>query len=458
MRDLIFVGYVAAILLLAFKRPFLFTLAYAYIDICSPQRLSYFMLNSVPLSLIVFGFAVLGFLVSDDKNNVRISPRWALLVLLLVYSGYTTTVAVEPVAALEKWNWVWKALVFAAFLPLTLTTKLRIEALLLTIILCTSALIVTGGIKTMAGGGGYGLLVLLIDENNGLFEGSTISTIAIALIPIILWLAKHGTIFKPSQMVRLYAAALIFASLLIPIGTQTRTGIVCIAVLGILLIRHARYRMAYIGGAILMAAITIPFLPQSLTKRTDTIQNYEQDESASTRIAVWKWTWEFAKDHPMGGGFNAYLQNKIKYDIKEKKDPDAPFEEFVPENDTKQIVDAARAYHSGYFEMLGEQGYPGLLIWLLIHGGGIFHLQRIQMLYRRRKRPDEEWVAPLAIALQNTHIIYMVGALFVGIAFQPLALMLVGVHIALGTYLKRRRFEASFRPLVGRNTPALAGQ
>jgi len=51
MRDLFFVGYLVALLFIAFKRPFLFTLIYAYVDIVAPQRLSYFMLNSVPLSL-----------------------------------------------------------------------------------------------------------------------------------------------------------------------------------------------------------------------------------------------------------------------------------------------------------------------------------------------------------------------------------------------------------------------
>ena len=57
MRDLIFVAYIAIIMLMAFKRPFLFTLVYAYVDIVSPQRLSYFLLNSVPLSLILFALA-----------------------------------------------------------------------------------------------------------------------------------------------------------------------------------------------------------------------------------------------------------------------------------------------------------------------------------------------------------------------------------------------------------------
>jgi putative inorganic carbon (hco3(-)) transporter len=445
MRDLVFVGYLAAIMLLAFKRPFLFTLVYAYIDIVSPQRLSYFLLNSIPLSLILFVLAVLGFLASDDKRDVRIAPRWVLLLMLLAYCGYTTTVAAEPVAALEKWGWVWKALVFAAFLPLTLRTKLRIEALVLTMVLCASALIVTGGIKTAAGGGGYGSLVILIDDNSGLFEGSIISCVAITIIPLILWLAKHGTIFKPDWKVRLYAAALIFACLLIPVGTQARTGVVCIAVLGLLLLRYARYRMLYLGGVALLGLAAIPFLPSSFTERTDTIKNYKADESASTRLAVWAWTWEYVKEHPMGGGFEVYRQNRIRYDIAQgTKQGELPP---VDAPEVKEIVDQGRAFHSSYFEMLGEQGFPGLIIWLIIQLGGVWRMEVIQRMYRKRDRPDESWVAPLATALQNAQIIYLVGSLFVGIAFQAYFFMLTALQIGFDTYLARRRKEAAWRPI-----------
>ena len=59
MRDIAFVAFLATLLLLAIRRPFLFVLAYAYIDIVAPQRLSYYLLNSVPVSLLVAGLAVL---------------------------------------------------------------------------------------------------------------------------------------------------------------------------------------------------------------------------------------------------------------------------------------------------------------------------------------------------------------------------------------------------------------
>lgn len=454
MRDLVFVGYLAAIILLAFKRPFLFTLVYAYVDIVSPQRLSYFLLNSIPLSLILFVLAFLGFLVGDDKRDVRLAPRWVLLLVLLAYCGYTTTVAAEPVAALQKWGWVWKALVFASFLPLTLRTKLRIESVVLTMVLCASALIVTGGIKTAAGGGGYGSLVLLIEDNSGLFEGSIISCVAICIIPLILWLAKHGTIFKPDWRVRVYAGCLIFACLLIPVGTQARTGVICIAVLGILLLRYARYRMLYVAGVAVLGLAALPFLPSSFTQRADTIKNYKQDESASTRLAVWAWTWEYVKDHPMGGGFEVYRQNRIRYDIDRTSiDGEPPPVEL---GEVKEIVDAGRAFHSSYFEMLGEQGFPGLIIWLIIQLGGIWRMEVIQRLYRKRDREGEEWVAPLATALQNANIIYLVGSLFVGIAFQTFFYMLTALQISLDTYLSRRRKEAAWKPIKRRPGQAIS--
>lgn len=453
MRDLIFVGYVALIMLMAFKRPFLFTLVYAYIDIVSPQRLSYFLLNSIPLSLILFVLAFLGFLVGDDKKDVRVSPRWVLLLVLLAYCGYTTTVAAEPVAALEKWGWVWKALVFAAFLPLTLRTKLRIEALVLTMVLCASTLIVTGGIKTAAGGGGYGTLVILIDDNSGLFEGSIISCVAITIIPLILWLAKYGTIFKPDWKVRVYAAALIFACLLIPVGTQARTGIVCIAALGVLLLRYSRNRLLYLGAVGLVGLAAIPFLPSSFTERADTIKNYKADESASTRLAVWAWTWEYVKVHPMGGGFEVYRQNRIRYDIEQNENSNGQMP--LDASGSTEVVDEGRAFHSSYFEMLGEQGFPGLVIWLIIQLGGVWRMEAIARMYRKRNRPDEAWIAPLATALQNSQIIYLVGSLFVGIAFQAFFFMLTALQIGFDTYLSRRRREAAWKPINRRSTPQI---
>ncbi len=441
MRDLVFIGFLVALFGLGARRPFLFVLAYVYIDIVSPQRLTYLLLNSVPISLIAVVLAVGTWLAFDDKRDARLAPRQVLLFLLLLYCGATTLSADFPVEARDKWDWVWKALAFAIFLPFTLRTRLRLEALLLFMVLSASSIIIIGGIKTLASGGGYGELNLIVSNNSGLYEGSTISTVAIAIIPLILWFAKFGTVFRPGWPVKLYCFALAFACLLIPVGTSTRTGLLCIALLALLMIRDAKRRLLYLAMIAVAPALAFPFLPASFIARMQTIQTYKADASASTRVAVWQWTIDFAKTHPFGGGFDAYLQNRIRYDkvVESGTGPNVTIKRSLE-------VDKARAYHSAYFEMLGEQGYPGLALWLAINLIGVARMEAIRRRYRR-DTGDFGWAAPLASALQTAHIIYLFGASFVAIAFQPFVYMLIGAQIGLDTYLGRRRAEGLWQPM-----------
>ena len=83
----------------------------------------------------------------------------------------------------------------------------------------------------------------------------------------------------------------------------------------------------------------------------------------------------------------------------------------------------------------------------MIHLGGVWRMEVITRMYCKRGRSDEAWVAPLATALQNSQIIYLVGSLFVGIAFQTFFYMLIALQISLDTYLARRRTEAAWKPI-----------
>ena len=74
MRDLAFVGFIlGALIALGMRRPFLFVLGYVYVDIVSPQRLSYYLLNAVPISLIFFVLAVGGW--RRDGRQEGYAPR-----------------------------------------------------------------------------------------------------------------------------------------------------------------------------------------------------------------------------------------------------------------------------------------------------------------------------------------------------------------------------------------------
>jgi O-antigen ligase len=283
----------------------------------------------------------------------------------------------------------------------------------------------------------------MVDNNSGLYESSTISTIAIGLIPIILWFTRFGTVFPPDWRVKAFAAGLVFACLLIPIGTEARTGLVCMALLGLLMLRDAKRRLLYIGGAALLGLAAIPFLPTSFTSRMDTIQGFKADESAGTRLAVWAWTWDYVQHHPFGGGFEAYRQNRIQ--VQTVNVQTAGETQMVTAQTT---ADEGRAYHSAYFEMLGEQGFPGLALFLLFHGIGLVRMEIVRRRYLRAEG-DKAWIAPLATALQQFQLVYLVGALFVGIAFQPFVYLVLATQIGFDSWLGAR--ERKGRNELGRH-------
>lgn len=454
MLDLALLAFVAMFLALGAKRPFIWVLAYIYVDAVAPQKIGWSLIHVLPLSLITFVAAFGGWFFLDSKRGSRFTLRQALIGVLLICCAVTTTTADFPVEALLKWDWVWKALLFAMFMPLTLRTKLRFEATALIMVLALGTIVINGGIKTALGGGGYGTLALLVRENAGLYEGSILSTAAISTIPLVLWLARHGTIFKPDWRVKAFAAALVFASLLIPVGEAARTGLLCAGFLALLMLRSARRRFLYAGLGAFALVLAVPFLPQSFLARMGTITEHSEDESASTRVAVWMWTLDYAKDHPFGGGFDAYRSNSFTYRM--PKVTGTPGNEQIT---MATVTDKARAYHSSYFEMLGEQGWPGLILWLWLQLLGVWQMERIRWRFKRTEEGAGSWQWGLATALQQAQLTYLLGAAFVGIAYQPYIFMLIGLQCGLWSYVKRtesRPAKAYFKRSAG-DDPVPAG-
>ena len=139
MLDAALFLFVLALFALGIRRPFVWVIAYIYIDILAPQKIGWALTPLLPISLIAFVLAFAGWVIADAKSQVRFTLRQGIMIAFLGWCFLTLQWADFPADAALKWEWVWRALVFAIFLPLTLVTRLRLELALLVVALTAHA-------------------------------------------------------------------------------------------------------------------------------------------------------------------------------------------------------------------------------------------------------------------------------------------------------------------------------
>jgi len=163
-------------------------------------------------------------------------------------------------------------------------------------------------------------------------------------------------------------------------------------------------------------------------------------------MQVWSWTVEYARQNPLGGGFDAYIGNSFTYQTREVSEEGGA--QVVA---SREITEESRAYHSAYFELLGEQGWVGLGLWLWLQAAGLWQMERIRRRLKHSDDPADRRWRSLAIALQHGQIVYLVGAIFIGVGYQPFMFKLLGLQIALGIIMQRQlqQRDERLRPVAG---------
>lgn len=426
MRDVFLAMMCFAFLFVGLVSPFTLGLGYIWIDLTSPQNLGWTFIRGLPLSFLLGAAAFLLYLLNDRKNPPRLSAGILLLGLWAVWVSLTTTWAVVPEAAWVKWDWAFKVICFAVFLPFLFRTRVHIEALLLTIVFAMSGITIAFGAKTVLTGGGYGYDLGLSEGNSGLTEGSGLALTATAIIPVLLFFSRHARILPRHSLVTVMMYSLIVAAIATAVGTHARTGLVALIVLGALLWLTSR-RKVLLGVAIVaLVYASSLFTTDQWTERMTTIQGYQQDHSAMSRLAVWSWTLEFVSENPFGGGFGSYRINQHVIP--------------APEMPGGQLEIKARAYHSIYFEVLGEHGYVGVVIFGLIIVVMFANFRKVATA--KDESPEALWSAGLSRALTISALVYLAGGAFIGIAFQPFLYYLVAISISMRELVHREQFNA----------------
>ncbi|WP_149536600.1 putative O-glycosylation ligase, exosortase A system-associated [Siccirubricoccus phaeus] len=437
LRSLFLTGIYFSFIGLGLAAPFVLSLGYVWVSIFRPQSVAYAILPAIPISLLLGVLAIGWFVVRDLRYPPRLTPVLCLILAMGLWVTFTTAVlAVAPEAAWGKWDWAFKTIVFSAFMVFVFRSRIQIEALVQVICFSFAAHFLLVGAKTLVSGGGYGKELGLLGGNTGFGEGGNFAAATQMCVPLLLYLARHSLLAPRWKLTPFGYIGLACLAVVASIGTYQRSALVGIGVFGLALWWRSK-RKLLVGGICLAGALVLAFATSSAwLERMGTIDDYNTESSALTRILVWKWTLGFVAEHPLGGGFHSYLINEIR----SPPTPDRP----------EGVVQQARAFHSIYFEMLGEHGWPGLALFLAINLLTLLSLERV----RRQTKGLEQfvWCRDLATALQLALLVLLSSGAFVGIGFQPMFWYL----FALGACLHHHWQRASAEIRVARRGEGLA--
>jgi len=400
--------------------PFVATLGYVWVDTFRPQEVAYIVLNRIPVAMIMGVAAVGGYVLLDRRSPPRLSLETALQASMAIWVTTTLAWAEVPDAAWGKWDWAFKTLLFATFVPFVIRSRVQIEAFAQIYVFSLAANFVPFGIKTLISGGGYGSNLGLQQGNTGLSEGGLLSTACLMAVPLAVFLSRHSQLMPRQKLFGWAYWAIAGLAIVTAIGTYERSALIGLIVLGIYMWIRSKHKLAFGLVAILVTGLVVYATSSAWTERVSTIADYQHESSAYTRVLVWKWTLEFAATHPFGGGFQNYLIDHI---------------EIPASGESPGIVQFGRAFHSIYFEVLGEQGYPGLALFLATAALTFFKLRGLSK--RAGMHPELQWVAGLSDALQSGLAVFMAAGAFVGIAFQPMFWYFISLGICLNAYMWR---------------------
>jgi putative inorganic carbon (HCO3(-)) transporter len=380
------------------SQPWIGVLMYSWISYMNPHRYAWGPARDFPVALVVALTTLIGLAFTRDKSNLTKDGITVLMLLLWVVFAISTVFAInreEALPHLIQTSKIWLMILVSVIL---INNPKKIRYLLLVIALSLGLIGIKGGVWALMTGGAnrvYGPDNTFISDNNDVALAFNMA------LPLMLYLAKDEKNYWLRMLLKVSFALSIVAT----IFTYSRGGFLALAVVGFLLLLKARYKslaIVMLAIGILLGALIVP---AQWSERMGTIQTYEEDRSAMGRINAWRTAFNLAVDRPLvGGGFEALLTTYV-------------FRRYAPDPDDMHDV------HSIYFEMLGEQGFIGFALYLILIGSSLTTLMGLKRLLRRN--PEIEWAQYYPDMLQVSMIAYLVGGTFLGRAYFDMFYQLV---------------------------------
>jgi putative inorganic carbon (HCO3(-)) transporter len=401
MRDIAVTVIILGLLPFVFSRPHWGVLLWTWVGLMNPHKLTWGFAYDFPFAVIVGVTTLIAVVLSREPKRIPWQAPVVALALLIAWFGVTTVFSLYPTEAWAQWQKVMKIQLFIFVTLMIMQTKERINAVVWVSTLSLAFFGIKGGIYTLQSGGGG----MVLGPDGGFISGNTEISLALTMtIPLMRWLQLQ----TPKRWLRWGLGISMVLVAVAVLGSYSRGGL--LAILAMLAFLWLKSRRKLVLGLFLVAMVPFALLamPDQWYQKMSTIQTYDSDSSAKGRINAWGFAWNLAQIRPLtGGGFQTF-------------EPDA-FEKWAP--DPYDFHDA----HSIWFQLLGEHGFVGLGLFLILW----FCTWRTAnaIIREGRDRVDLRWAVDLAAMLQVALIGYWVGGTFLGLGYWDYPYILMALLV-----------------------------
>jgi putative inorganic carbon (HCO3(-)) transporter len=410
MRDYLLFGVVFALLPAVLKNPAVGVLMFTWLSLMNPHRLTYGAAFNFPFAAIVACTTVASLLAARHRIRLPMTPVTIVLILFMVWMTLTGFSAFEQQLAWTEWNRVMKTLVMVLVALSVLNSEKEIKAFAWVVGLSLGFYGLKGGFFTLMTGGAdrvLGPAESYIEDNNDL------ALALITTVPIIWYLQLHAS----KKWLRVGLIGLAVATIAAAVGSYSRGGLLAAGAMLFFLWLKGQHKLRAALLLLLVVPLMYSVMPEKWFTRMETISDYQTDESALGRINSWYFATNVAKDNIMGGGYRTFTGNV--------------FAIYAP--DSRQ----ARAPHSIYFQVLGEHGFIGLALFLVLMA--VAWRTGTRLIKFCREKPNLKWASDLARMCQVSIVGYAVGGTFLSLAYYDLYYDIVVLLVLLEKLLLKPR-------------------
>ncbi|GGF10837.1 O-antigen polymerase [Aliidongia dinghuensis] len=423
MRDLLIAFFLLGSLPVILARPYVGFIMWFVVSFMNPHQLAYGFVTRLPVALMVAGCTILGFIAFREQKRMPIDATIGLVIALAVWITVTSAFSLRPDLAWADWDKVIKTFGMTLLMIPLITNRQRLQAVIWAIVISIDFYGVRGGLFTIISGGG-GRVLGPADTTLG--DNNQLAAALIMTLPLIRYLQTQ----TEHRWVRLGLLAALGLTTVSVFGSYSRGALIGLGVMFLWMLRSSRHKATILLAAVFGIGALALVMPESWYARMHTIGSYDQDQSTEGRFDAWRFAFRLALDRPLvGGGFHIYADSQRFLSLV----PDAPI---------------ARAFHSIYFEALGEHGFVGLGIFLAVIGAGLITTARLRR--RTRREPQQAWAYELGSMVQVSIVGYLVAGAFLELTFFDLFYAIVVLPTLAGIVLDREQEDEEAPPIRSR--------